>query len=61
VDGFVGIREDTNVNWLAAKYNETCHCKSGLPYKTCCFRRELVYFMIAALVALILFFVPRFW
>jgi len=41
--------------WLATKLNESCVCGSGKSYRLCCLFREIVYLLIAALVAAALF------
>jgi hypothetical protein len=41
--------------WLQRKLDEACGCHSGRAYRSCCLRREAVYFIIGALAALALF------
>jgi hypothetical protein len=55
MDRKIRRNDSSSVSWFAAKFNEPCRCKSGKPYRECCYMRELVYFLIAVFAAYMAF------
>jgi hypothetical protein len=47
------------MTWLQGKFTESCSCASGRRYRECCYRREVTYFLIFVLSALVLFGAPE--
>ena len=45
----------THPTWLSGKMAEKCGCRSGMPYRECCFRKERGFLIIGTIAAVALF------